>query len=90
MEDTRAKGRHELNILSRNQLTATGVNKIRFFSSETVAAESLCGLMVIKGEGLFVESLSSAEGLLLVKGRINSVSYGEFKDGKSFFKRLLK
>lgn len=90
MEELRAKERHELNIFSRNRLTAAGVSKIRFFSSETVAAESSCGLIVIKGEGLFVESLNSADGMLVVKGKINSASYGEFKDGRSFLKRLLK
>ena len=90
MEEIRAKARHNLNIQSRNLLTASGVSKIRFFSADTVAAESTCGLLVVKGEGLFVESLDSAEGLLTVKGKINSASYGEFKDGKSFLKRLLK
>ena len=90
MEDPRTKTRHNLNIQARSLLTATGVSKIRFFSDDTVAAESSCGLLVVKGEGLYVESLDSAEGLLTVKGKINSASYGEYKDGKSFLKRLLK
>ena len=90
MDERTVKRQHELILSSRNKLSATGVSKIRFFSSDTVAAESACGIMVVKGEGLFVESLDAGEGLLLVKGKINSVSYGEFKDGKSFLKRLLK
>ena len=90
MDERTVKRQHELILSSRNKLSATGVSRIRFFSADTVAAESACGLMVVKGEGLFVESLDAGEGLLLVKGKINSVSYGEFKDGKSFLKRLLK
>ena len=90
MDEIRANKKHELNISSRNKLTATGISKIRFFSSETVAAESSDGLLIIKGEGLFVESLDSKEGILLVKGKINSASYGEFKDSKSFWGRLIK
>ena len=90
MEERMAKRQHELMVSSRNKLTATGISKIRFFSADTVAAESTNGLMIVKGEGLYVDSLNSTEGVLLVKGKVNSVSYGEFKDGKSFFKRLLK
>lgn len=90
MDERTVRQHHEIIITARNRLVAGGISKIRFFSAETVAAESLAGLLVIKGEGLFVESLDAAKGELLVKGKINSASYGEFKDNKTFLKGLIR
>lgn len=81
---------HSVNIQSRQKLCAAGVSKIKFFSPETVAAETVDGVLIVKGEELFVESLDSQTGELLVKGKINGISYAESKDGKSFLKRIIK
>lgn len=90
MPDQAKVQQHSLNIASRQKLSATGVTKIKFFSPETVAAETNVGILVIKGVELFVESLDSATGELLVKGKICAVSYSENNEGKSLLKRLIK
>lgn len=82
--------KHSLIINDRSELTADGVRKIKFFSAETVAAETECGVLVIKGSELFVESLDSENGRLYVKGNINSAAYSGDGKEKSFFARIFK
>lgn len=84
------KKEHILNVADRAVLKASGVNKIEYFSPEAVVVSTEQGRMAIKGENLFVDSLNSATGDLLVKGRVNSVAYYEKDGNNSWLKRLFK
>ncbi|MGN0478807.1 MAG: YabP/YqfC family sporulation protein [Hominenteromicrobium sp.] len=69
--------KHSLNIDNRVRLTATGVERIDFFSGELITAQTADGRLNIKGEGLYIENLNSDTGELLVKGRVIALSYSD-------------
>ncbi|MCI9224787.1 MULTISPECIES: YabP/YqfC family sporulation protein [unclassified Acutalibacter] len=82
--------KHDLSIISRDRLTATGIRRVDFFSDELITAQTDLGQLNIKGEGLHIESLNSDTGDMLVKGRVGAVSYTESSPAMSFFGRLFK
>ncbi len=82
--------KHDLSIISRDRLTATGIRRVDFFSDELITAQTDMGQLNIKGEGLHIESLNSDTGDMLVKGRVGAVSYTESSPAMSFFGRLFK
>ena len=77
-------------IENRTQLTATGVERVDFFSSELITAQTAEGKLHIKGEGLYIENLSAETGELLVKGRVIALSYAEGVHPSGFWGRLFK
>ena len=82
--------KHDLSIISRDRLTATGIRRVDFFSDELITAQTDLGQLNIKGEGLHIEILNSDTGDMLVKGRVGAVSYTESSPAMSFFGRLFK
>ncbi len=83
------KKQQTLSILSREKISADSVRKIKYLSQETVLLATDLGPLVIKGENLFVDTLDSQTGEILIKGKINSVTYLE-KDANNKFKRIFK
>ena len=77
-------------IENRMQLTATGVERVDFFSSELITAQTAEGKLHIKGEGLYIENLSAETGELLVKGKVLALSYAEGVRPAGFWGRLFK
>jgi sporulation protein YabP len=82
--------KHDLSIMGRDRLTATGIKRVDFFSDELITAQTDLGQLNIKGEGLHIDSLNSDTGDMLVKGRVGAVSYTESSPALSFFGRLFK
>lgn len=82
--------KHSLCIENRACLTATGVERVDFFSEELITAETADGRLNIKGEGLYIENLSSDTGELLVKGRVIALSYADSVRPTSVLGRIFK
>lgn len=82
--------RHSIHIDSREQMTATGIKRVDFFSDELITAQTDLGQLNIKGEALHIESLNSDTGDMLVRGKVGAVSYTESAPALSFFGRLFK
>lgn len=69
--------KHMVQIENRERLTATGVERVDFFSEELITAQTADGRLNVKGEGLYIENLNSDTGELLVKGHIIAMSYAD-------------
>lgn len=82
--------KHSLSLDNRERLTATGIQRVDFFSDEMITAQTDLGQLNIKGEALHIESLNSDTGDMLVEGRVGAVSYTENTPALSFFGRLFK
>lgn len=82
--------RHSIHIDNREQMAATGIKRVDFFSDELITAQTDLGQLNIKGEALHIESLNSDTGDMLVKGKVGAVSYTESTPALSFFGRLFK
>ena len=82
--------KHDLSIMGRDRLTATGIKRVDFFSDELITAQTDLGQLNIKGEALHIENLSADTGDMLVRGKVGAVSYTESAPALSFFGRLFK
>ena len=82
--------KHCVTIDDREKLTATGVERVDFFSAEMISAHTAQGKMHIKGEGLYIENLNADTGELLVKGRVLAMTYTEGAGHETLLKRLFK
>ena len=88
-ENGRTKN-HSINIVNRESFTATDVINIEYFTPEAVAAKTTCGRMIIKGKNLFVDTLESKSGNLLIKGTVNELIYENGGEEKSLIRKLFK
>ncbi len=66
---------HVFNLVERKNVSITGVKKIESFDSEEFLIDSNMGTIVLKGEGLELMKLDTREGVVTIKGMINSLTY---------------
>lgn len=85
---------HEVSILDRKEIYLSGVKKISSFDHEEFLLETTMGMLLLKGSGLEILKLDTADGKVRIKGLINSFSYIENGKGKvkeeSFMAKLFK
>ena len=84
--------KHEVKVIDRNLIYLSGINKIISFDSEEFLMESIMGIILLKGENLEIVKLDTHDGMVSIKGTINSMIYddGKKKDGETFLGKLFK
>ena len=93
-EDRRKAGRpefpHSVILEGRERLVVSGVVDVMSFDEVQIDVETTRGGLVIKGNGLHIESLSIDNGELHITGVIDSMAYEtERRRGGGFFSRLM-
>lgn len=81
---------HQFTLSNRENLVATGVEKINFFSPEAVVAQTSKGKIIIKGKNLYVENLDSQKGELNMRGIVKEIIYEDGYTKENFFKKIFK
>ena len=66
---------HTLNMLDRKNITISGIKKIDSFDSEEFLIESNMGYIILKGSDLELKKLDTKEGVVSIRGLINSFNY---------------
>lgn len=66
---------HEVKIVDRSFITLTGINKIISFNDEEFLLESVMGNIHIKGNNLEILKLDTTDGIVKIKGNLNSYYY---------------
>ena len=66
---------HVFHLIDRKDLTISGVKKVDSFDAEEFLIDSVMGYIVLKGEGLELLKLDTREGVVTIKGMINSITY---------------
>lgn len=79
---------HTLTLTDREKLSVTGICDVDAFNEQEIVAVCDTGELVIKGELLHIDELSTESGILTVSGKISSLSYNEKFSKTSVFKRL--
>ena len=79
---------HELRLENRAKLSVSGVREVESFDENVVALLTARGLLIVRGEGLQLRSLSLDGGQVSVTGSIDSLSYEEAQKAGGFFRRL--
>ena len=94
MEEKRKDSFHSLSLEERQHGWITGVSDVRSFDEKLIILSVHCGIITIKGENLHVEQLDLEQGLVELKGRIDSLVYTEEKSlgqrGESLLSRLFQ
>ena len=86
---------HTLHLIERKSINISGIKKIDRFDSEEFYLESVMGYILLKGESLELMKLDTIQGIVNIKGLVNSISYIDeniLKKNKenSIFNRLFK
>lgn len=86
------RGLHGLSVEDRKRVRISGVTEVLSFDEESIAMETECGLLILKGSELHVGKLNLEDGEVAVSGHIDAVTYAEDADGNknSFFSRLFR
>lgn len=86
--------KHDINLISRKELSVTGVKNIDSFDNEEFLIETNLGFLNVKGKNLILDKMDNENNELSIKGLINSLSYISSQKGKeskgNFLKKLLK
>ena len=92
MENILDSTKQEIKLIDRALIYLTGIDKIVKFDSEEFYMESVMGPLIVKGEGLEVVKLDTHDGVVSIKGKINSMVYenDSKKDTESFLTKLFK
>lgn len=68
---------NNITIKERQSIQISGVTKIDSFDSEEFILETTLGILGIKGKDLEIVKLDTYEGIISIKGLINTLSYLE-------------
>lgn len=68
-------GSSEIKLIDRSSINITGVNKIISFDDEEFLMETTMGNLRILGNSLELLKLDTNDGIVKIKGKINSYSY---------------
>ena len=66
---------HKININERKNIVLTGIKKLNSFNDLEFFVDSVMGPILIKGNNLELIKLDTFQGVLSIKGKINSFSY---------------
>lgn len=90
--DKQVKGKGEVILKARNELSVTGVDEVINFDEENVHLKSADGDMMIEGEGIKIDTLDTDTGVVKLTGRINAIYYAldSDKTKKGFFGKLMR
>lgn len=84
---------HGISVNERKLVYITGVLKIESFDEEEFLLETNMGFLAIKGSGLEIVKLDTKDGIVSIKGAVDSFAYFEnLKKGNktSVFDKLFK
>lgn len=84
--------RHSIWVEERERMRICGVRDVIHFDEESIAMETDCGLLIIKGANLHVGKLNLEEGEVTADGQVDAVTYAEGgAEGKgSIFSRIFR
>ena len=68
-------GTHEVKIVDRSMISITGVAKLVSFDDEEFLMETIMGNLRILGSTLELLKLDTSDGIVKIKGKINSYTY---------------
>ena len=92
MDNSMENTKHEIKIVDRSLIYLSGIDKILSFDSEEFLLESVMGIILLKGENLEIVKLDTHDGIVSIKGVINSMTYDndKKKDSESIIGKLFK
>ena len=66
---------HKISINERKSISLSGIKKLNSFDESEFYIDSIMGPIIIKGNDLELIKLDTFQGILSIKGRVNSIAY---------------
>ena len=79
-----------LEIKNRERLAVNLVENVEHFSPSEILLKTALGKLKIGGSNLRLEDLSKQNGQVSLTGKVDTVSFTDIKDKRSFFKDILR
>lgn len=79
---------HRLTLDERKRLSVSGVEEVVNFDEGQISVQTVKGLLLVRGEGLRVETLEKNTGELTVSGLVTDLSYEETGPQSGLWRRL--
>lgn len=73
---------HKITLVGREKLEITGVEEVESFDESTIIMSTNLGALIVRGEGLHIETLSLDGGALKVEGQVESLTYEELHEAR--------
>ncbi|MBE6953743.1 MAG: sporulation protein YabP [Ruminococcaceae bacterium] len=80
----------DVTVTSREKLTATGVYEVTGFDELQIEAKTAQGMLLVRGNGLHIDSFDADVGELVLSGRIDGMVYCDREPKRGFWAGLLK
>ena len=90
MENTKPLKEHKLELVNRNLLKITGVERVDAITEKESSFAVLGCELVVTGAQLKAESLSVETGIVVISGLVDNIKYVGKKEKVGFFKRIFK
>lgn len=82
---------HKITLTDRTRLEVTGVEEVESFDESTIIMSTSRGELIVRGEGLHIETLSLDGGALKVDGTVESLTYEDKReDAGGLWSRLFR
>lgn len=81
---------HSIILEGRNKLSVSGVEDVERFDDGEITMTTVCGDLIVRGEGLHIEKLSLDTGDISVEGQVTYMGYEETVPAGSFWSRLFR
>lgn len=83
---------HDIVINNRERLSLNGVKEIINFDENNVNLKTVCGDLLIEGEGIHINVLNIEKGEVEMHGKISALNYFDSVDGgkSSLLSRIFK
>lgn len=66
---------HLVTLDQRKKLSVSGVTEVESFDEQVAVLHTSCGILIVQGQGLHMQTLSIDGGQVAVEGEIFSLSY---------------
>ena len=83
VKEIEASFNHGLSLAERKNVVVTGVKKIESFDSNEFMIDTTLGFLNIKGEELEIVKLDTYQGNVMIKGKVNSLTYADSANKKN-------
>ena len=90
IEKNKQNEKSDITVTSREKLTATGVYEVTGFDELQIEAKTAQGMLLVRGNGLHIDSFDADVGELVLSGRIDGMVYCDREPKRGFWAGLLK
>lgn len=86
------KSTNDLIVKNREKMNVSGIKEIINFDENEINLKTICGNLIIDGEGLHINILNIEQGEIELVGKINGINYIETHENekRSILNRIFK